>query len=170
MCAPLWRVTHFSDLFHLTSKSNFRICLLLGCPGLESDASRFSTRNNGQLRGDSSCKLVVQHLKMLAILFRHAPCWKLNIGNCLAMPPWHGPTWPRTWARQLCQFYAGNRLDWGHRNPSILHQLSSRTQGLQSWACSIITTSHYLAVLSWNGRQQRKKKGLDSYACTFSAE
>ena len=30
-----------SVLFHLTSKSNFRIRLLLGCHGLESDISRF---------------------------------------------------------------------------------------------------------------------------------
>ena len=55
--SPLWKVTHCPDLFHLTSKSNFRIRLLLGCHRLESDASRFSMRNNGQSRGDLSCKL-----------------------------------------------------------------------------------------------------------------
>ena len=29
---------------------------------------------------------VVQRLKMPLILFRHAPCWKLNVENCLATP------------------------------------------------------------------------------------
>ena len=50
-------LAHCPDLFHLTSKLNFRICLLFGCHGLESDASRLSTWNNGQLCGDPSCKL-----------------------------------------------------------------------------------------------------------------
>ena len=62
MCAPnfssspLWKVTHCLDWSHLTSKSNFRI-RLLGCHGLESDASRFSVRKDGQSHGDPSCKL-----------------------------------------------------------------------------------------------------------------
>ena len=55
--SPLWKVTHCPDWSHLTSKSNFRIRLLLGCHGLESDASRFSVRKDGQSRGDPSCKL-----------------------------------------------------------------------------------------------------------------
>ena len=38
-------------------KSNFRIRLLFGCHGLESDASRFSMQKNGQTRGFPSCKL-----------------------------------------------------------------------------------------------------------------
>ena len=42
---------------HLTSKSNFRIRLLLGSHGLESDASRFRMRKDGQPPGDPSCKL-----------------------------------------------------------------------------------------------------------------
>ena len=53
----LWKVTHCSDQIHLTSKSNFRICLLLGCNGLESNTSiRFSMWKYGQSRGDPSCR------------------------------------------------------------------------------------------------------------------
>ena len=40
---------------------------------------------------------------------------------------------------------------------AILHQVSSRTQGFQSLAHPNVTSSHYLLVLSWNRRQQRKK-------------
>jgi len=50
--SPLWKVTHCPELIHLTWKSNFRIRLLLGCHGLESDASRFSTQNNGHSHFD----------------------------------------------------------------------------------------------------------------------
>ena len=64
MCDPnfstpfhLWSMTHCADQLHLTTRSNFRIRLLLGCHGLESDACRFSSRSNGQARGDPSCKL-----------------------------------------------------------------------------------------------------------------
>ena len=55
--SPLWSMTHCADQLHLTTKSNFRIRLLLGCHGLESDACRFSSRSNGQACGDPSCKL-----------------------------------------------------------------------------------------------------------------
>ena len=50
-------MTHCADQLHLTTRSNFRIRLLLGCHGLESDACRFSSRSIGQARGDPSCKL-----------------------------------------------------------------------------------------------------------------
>ena len=55
--SPLWGITHCADRLHLTTRSHFRIRLLLGCRGLESDTSRFSLRSNGQARGDPSCKL-----------------------------------------------------------------------------------------------------------------
>ena len=48
--SPLWRITHCVDWLHLTTRSNFRIRLLLGCHGLESDASRFSSRKTSKFR------------------------------------------------------------------------------------------------------------------------
>ena len=107
----------------------------------------------------------VQRLKMPLTSFLHAPCWKLNVGNCLAPPP------------------PGNFGIWIYLTPHmsliafacimlgirILHQLSSRTQGLQSQTHPTVTTSHYLVVLSWNGRQERKKKKKEiqaSLVCT----
>ena len=42
---------------HATSKVNFRVRLLVGCDGLEADASRFRRRLNGALPGDPICKL-----------------------------------------------------------------------------------------------------------------
>ena len=55
--SPLWKVTHCPDWIHLTWKSNFRIFLLLGCHGQESNTSRFSMRKYGQSHGDPSCRL-----------------------------------------------------------------------------------------------------------------
>ena len=40
-----------------TSKCNFRIRMLVGCDGLELDASRFRTRRTSSSPGDPSCKL-----------------------------------------------------------------------------------------------------------------
>ena len=55
--SPLWKVTHCPDWIHLTWKSNFRIFLLLGCHGQESNTSRFSMPKYEQSRGDPSCRL-----------------------------------------------------------------------------------------------------------------
>ena len=55
--SPLWSMTDCADQLHLTTRSNFRIRLLLGCHSLESDACRFSSRSNRQAYGDPSCKL-----------------------------------------------------------------------------------------------------------------
>ena len=41
----------------LTRMNNFRIRLLVGCDGLEQDASCFRTRNNGATPKDPTCKL-----------------------------------------------------------------------------------------------------------------
>ena len=65
-----------SDQIHLTSRSNFAIRLFLGCPGLESDTSRFSMHKNGQSHGDPSCKLCDTALEDATHLSLHAPCWK----------------------------------------------------------------------------------------------
>ena len=64
MCDPnfsipsrLWSMTYCADQLHLTTRSIFRIHLLLGCHGLESNACRFSSQNNGQAHSNPSCKL-----------------------------------------------------------------------------------------------------------------
>ena len=44
-------------MLHLTTKSNFRVRLLLGCHGLESDAARFRVRRDGGPIGIPTCKL-----------------------------------------------------------------------------------------------------------------
>ena len=92
MCDPnfspslLWKVTHCPDWIHLTSKTNFIIRLLLGCRGLESNASRFSTQKYGQSCGDPSCRLCGAALEDPTHFISHAPCWNLNVGSCLATP------------------------------------------------------------------------------------
>ena len=40
-----------------TTRTNFRVRILVGCDGLEADASRFRRRMNGTAPGDSTCKL-----------------------------------------------------------------------------------------------------------------
>ena len=52
---PHWSVT-VCDGQH-TRATNFRICLLAGCDGLEKDVARFQSRNNGIFSADPSCKL-----------------------------------------------------------------------------------------------------------------
>ena len=151
--SPLWRVTHCPDLFHLTSKSNFRIRLLLTL--MPPDLVRGIMGSRVVTHPASSA---VQHLKMPLILFQHAPCWKLNIGNCLGTPSRNPAIW--TWTPHMSQI-ALPVLCWewtGLRTLKSMHQLPSRTQGLQSRAHLFVTPSHYLVVLSWNRRQQRKKR------------
>ena len=58
--SPLWASTHCKDLLHLTSKNNFRVRLLLGCHGLETDAARFRVRKGGLRVGSSTCRLCDQ--------------------------------------------------------------------------------------------------------------
>ena len=41
----------------VTTRSNFRVRLLLGCTGLESDAARFRVRTDGGPIGNPRCKL-----------------------------------------------------------------------------------------------------------------
>ena len=52
-----WNVTHNPVMAHLTSRLNFRIRLLLGCHGLESDTSTFRRRRGDKSPGDPSCDL-----------------------------------------------------------------------------------------------------------------
>jgi len=61
--SPIWGVTYCAEHLHLITRSNFRVRLLLGCHGLESDASRFNSRSNGRGRGDPSCKLCYAQVK-----------------------------------------------------------------------------------------------------------
>ena len=55
--SPLWSFSLNPSLFHLTSVSNFRIRLLVGCHGLESDAARFRVRSRNVETGIATCKL-----------------------------------------------------------------------------------------------------------------
>ena len=52
-----WSFSLTSDLFHLAPITNFRIRLVLGCHGLESDAARFRVRSHNRVAGDPCCKL-----------------------------------------------------------------------------------------------------------------
>ena len=58
--SPLWASTHCKDLLHHTSKNNFRVRQLLGCHGLETDATRFRVRKGGLRVGSSTCRLCDQ--------------------------------------------------------------------------------------------------------------
>ena len=69
-----WAVT-VGDI-NMTRMNNFSIHLLVGCDGLEKDASRFRTRNTGGRIQDPSCKLyVVMWLRMLLTLSVIAVRW-----------------------------------------------------------------------------------------------
>ena len=51
---------HWSSTLHdrqATIRTNFRLRMLVGCDGLEADASRFRRRMNSTAPGDSTCKL-----------------------------------------------------------------------------------------------------------------
>jgi len=55
--APHWKITHSAEMLHPTTRSNFRMRLLLGCHGLESDATRFRVRGDGSPNWNPTCKL-----------------------------------------------------------------------------------------------------------------
>ena len=101
--SPLWKVTHCPDWIHLTSKSNFRI----PPPPPFADMDKRPTpldlvcRNMGSLVVTHPAGSVVQHLKIPLTLFRHAACWKLIVGSCLATPT---PNRPQLRDRNRCLF------------------------------------------------------------------
>ena len=103
MCDPnfskpslLWGITHCADRLHLTTRSNFRIRLLLGCHGLESDASRFSSRSNGQAHGDPSCKIRSVQLEDATHFISSCPALEDKRRVTQARPTSAGAARPRT--------------------------------------------------------------------------
>ena len=59
---PHWQVTRGQPI--LTRKNHFRIRLLVGCDGLEQDASRFRQRSHGSFpAGDNRCKLCLSEIE-----------------------------------------------------------------------------------------------------------
>ena len=85
--SALWKVTHCTEHFLLTSRSNFRIRLLLGCHGLESDASRFSIRRNGLTRSDPSCKLCNAELEVATHFISVCPALEAKRRELLSHAP-----------------------------------------------------------------------------------
>ena len=98
---------------------------------------------------------VVQHLKISLTLFRHATCWKLIVGSCLATPtpnrpqlrdrnryPTHFISSPDSFA-STCIMLGINWID-DIGIQSILHQVSSRSQGLYTQTHPTVTTSQLL--------------------------
>ena len=140
---PLWRITHCADwLLHLSTRSNFRIRLLLGCHGLESDTSRFSSQSNGQACGDPSCKLCGAQLEDAPHfisscpaletkhreLLRHAPL-QLELPNHACDPDLFAHIMLKTdWIEDI-------------QAQVFLHQSSSRALGVQSRTHSKFITS-----------------------------
>ena len=61
--STLWTSTLNKDLLHLTARNNFRIRLVLGCHGLESDAARFRKRRCELEVGSSTCRLCAQGIE-----------------------------------------------------------------------------------------------------------
>ena len=61
--SPIWTITHNKDLLHLKSKTNFRVRLLLGCHGLETDAAHFWKRKGYLEVSSSTCRLCMQGCK-----------------------------------------------------------------------------------------------------------
>ena len=102
--SPLWKMTHCADWTHLTSKSNFRIRLLLGCHGLESDASRFRMRKDGQPPGDPSCKLCGSALEDATHFISSYTMLEAKRRELLSSAP------PRFWENATMYREAGARL------------------------------------------------------------
>ena len=69
-----------------TNINNFRVRLLVGCDGLESDASRFRRRNTSSAPGDPSCKLCNAPVEDIAH-FLHCPLLQPHRDSLLADMP-----------------------------------------------------------------------------------
>ena len=97
---PLWSMIHCADQLHLTTRSNLRIRLLLGCQGLESDVCRFSSQSNGQARGVPSCKLCGAQLEDVPHFISTCPSLETKRRKLLRHAPpqlqdWELPDPPR---------------------------------------------------------------------------
>ena len=80
---------------------------------------------------------------MPLILSLQSPCWKLNVGSCLAAFHPHSTmgyksTCPRTWSRLICKHHAGDQLNWWHRNPVSTLQQNLGPSELSSSNCNHI--------------------------------
>jgi len=67
--SPLYKVTHYTDWIHLTSRSDFRIYLLLAYSPTLPDSAH---RKMGNLMVSHPAIFVVQRLKMSLTLFPHS--------------------------------------------------------------------------------------------------
>ena len=132
--SPLWKVTHCAcaDWTHLTSNSNFRICLLLGCHGLESDTSRFRMRKDGQPRGDPSCKLCGSALEDATHFISSCTMLEAKRRELLSSAPRNFRIWSYLTLHVSLIPSHVSCSELMTLSSSFLHQLSSRTQGLQS--------------------------------------
>ena len=177
MCGPnfsspssLWKVTHCPDWIHLTSKSNFRIRLLLGCHGQESNTSRFSMWKYGQSCGDPSCRLCGAALEDPTHFISSCNMLESKHRELLS----HSPPQPTTTqgqeqidlpdpAREPDSFASTCimlGIDWidDIEIQSILHQVSSRSQGLQTQTHPTITTFQLLYSGTLPEREATKKE------------
>ena len=82
--APHWKVTHSAEMLHLTTRSNFRVRLLLGCHGLECDATRFRVRRDGGPTGNT-CKLCHSGKIQSTSLLPAMPC-RHGVDLCSVTP------------------------------------------------------------------------------------
>ena len=112
---------------------------------------------------------VVQCLKVIPLaLYHHAACWKLIVGSCLT--PGHNleigidlpdPAREPDSFASTCIMLGINWID-DIEIQSILHQVSSGYQGLQTQTHPTVTTSHYfIVVLSRNGRHKEEQDHFD---------
>ena len=90
---PLGKPSHHwsSTLLHrqATSRTNFRIRMLVGCDGLEADALRFRRRMNGTVPGDSTCKLCHTAPEDPAHFILHCPSLSTRRHELLSEAPSH---------------------------------------------------------------------------------
>ena len=83
---------HWSSTLHdrqATTRTNFRVRMLVGCDGLEVDASRFRCRRNGTAPGDSTCKLCLTAPEDPAHFILHCPSLSSHRHELLSDAPSH---------------------------------------------------------------------------------
>ena len=85
---PHWQVTRGQPI--LTRKNHFRIRLLVGCDGLEQDASRFRQRSHGSFpAGDNRCKLCLSEIEDASHFIARCPA--LSSPRSLLLANLHTP-------------------------------------------------------------------------------
>ena len=138
-------MTYCANQLHLTTRSYFRIHLLLGCHKSPSDSACGVT---DRLAVTQLVNLVVHNLKMLPLYILMSDARGKMHRTTQTRPTIaaeSGAARPHTWPRFICTHHVWDRLDQRHLSSSVLCQFPNGAQDIQSQMHAKLVTSPRLS-------------------------